>query len=116
MVYFILDPNCNTLLDLQWEMGNYYQSFYRMLEFSVNPVAQESTIMSNCGPFLDPTVGFYCQMLATKNSMRNAVGEQNSAILLRWATLMTVTSLKRCGNPVSHFLHIKQLFEFYNCT
>ena len=57
--------------------------------------------MSNCGPFLDPSVGFYCQMLATKNSMRNAVGEQNSAILLRWATLMTVTSLKRCGNPVS---------------
>ncbi|XP_057454842.1 uncharacterized protein LOC130746287 isoform X2 [Lotus japonicus] len=81
---------------LEWEMGNYYQSFYRMLEFSVNPVAQESTIMSNCGPFLDPTVGSYCQMLASKNSMRNAVGEQNSAILLRWATLMTVTSLKRC--------------------
>ncbi|XP_027334436.1 uncharacterized protein LOC113849054 isoform X2 [Abrus precatorius] len=85
---------------LEWEMGNYYQSFYRMLEFSVNPVVQESTVMSNCGPFLDPTVGFYCQMLATKNSMRNAVGEQNSAILLRWATLMTVTALKRCGNPV----------------
>lgn len=90
-------------LILQWEMGNYYQSFYRMLEFSVNPVPWESTVMSNCGPFLDPTVGFYCQMLATKNSMRNAVGEQNSAILLRWATLMTVAALKRCGNPVSLF-------------
>ncbi|TKY64098.1 DmX protein 2 [Spatholobus suberectus] len=85
---------------LEWEMGNYYQSFYRMLEFSVNPLPQESTVMSNCGPFLDPTVGFYCQMLATKNSMRNVVGEQNSAILLRWATLMTVTALKRCGNPL----------------
>ncbi|KAL3008820.1 hypothetical protein AAZX31_07G052800 [Glycine max] len=85
---------------LEWEMGNYYQSFYRMLEFSVNPVPRESTVMSNCGPFLDPTVGFYCQMLATKNSMRNAVGEQNSAILLRWATLMTVAALKRCGNPL----------------
>ncbi|KAK7349415.1 hypothetical protein VNO77_06766 [Canavalia gladiata] len=85
---------------LEWEMGNYYQSFYRMLEFSVNPVAQESTVVSNCGSFLDPAVGFYCQMLATKNSMRNAVGEQNSAILLRWATLMTVTALKRCGFPL----------------
>ncbi|CAJ1950442.1 unnamed protein product, partial [Sphenostylis stenocarpa] len=85
---------------LEWEMGNYYKSFYRMLEFSANPVPQESTVMSNCGPFLDPTVGFYCQMLATKNSMRNAVGEQNSVILLRWATLMTVSALKRCGNPL----------------
>lgn len=85
---------------LEWEMGNCYQSFHRMLEFSVNTVAPESTIMSNSGSFLDPTVGFYCQMLATKNSMRNAVGEQNSAILLRWATLMTVTALKRCGIPL----------------
>ncbi|ESW07263.1 hypothetical protein PHAVU_010G115000 [Phaseolus vulgaris] len=85
---------------LEWEMGNYYRSFYRMLEYSVNPGPPESTVMSNCGSFLDPTVGFYCQMLATKNSMRNAVGEHNSAILLRWATLMTVASLKRCGNPL----------------
>ncbi|XP_061370355.1 uncharacterized protein LOC133313063 [Gastrolobium bilobum] len=90
---------------LEWEMGNYYQSFDRMLEFSVDPVARQSTFMSNCSPFLDPTVGFYCQMLATKNSMRNAVGEQNSAILLRWATLMTVTSLKRCGNPLEALEH-----------
>lgn len=74
-----------------------------MLEFSVNSVAEEPIVMSNCGPFLDPSVGFYCQMLATKNSTRNAVGEQNSAVLLRWATLMTVTALKRCGNPVSLF-------------
>ncbi|OIW02299.1 hypothetical protein TanjilG_11193 [Lupinus angustifolius] len=85
---------------LEWEIGNYYQSFHRMLEFSVNRVAQESIVMSSCGPFLDPSVGVYCQMLATKNSMKNVVGEQNSAILLRWATLMTVTALKRCGNPL----------------
>nr|KYP54633.1 DmX-like protein 2 [Cajanus cajan] len=85
---------------LEWEMGNYYESFYRMLEFSVNPVPWKSTVMSKYCPFLDPTIAFYCQMLATKHSMRNAVGEQNSAILLRWATLVAVTALKRCGNPV----------------
>ncbi|PNY04245.1 hypothetical protein L195_g000661 [Trifolium pratense] len=85
---------------LEWEMGNCYQSFHRMLEFSVNNAAPESTIKSNSGSFLDPTVGFYCQMLVTKNSTRNAVGEQNSAVLLRWATLMTVTALKRCGIPL----------------
>ncbi|XP_047147753.1 uncharacterized protein LOC124820153 isoform X1 [Vigna umbellata] len=85
---------------LEWEMGNYYKSFHRMLEYSVHPVPPESTVMSNCGHFLDPTIGFYCQMLATKNSMRNAIGEHNSAILLRWATLMTVASLKRSGNPL----------------
>ena len=72
-----------------------------MLEFSINSDVQKSTIVSNCGPFLDPNVGFYCQMLATKNSMRNAVGEQNSAILSRWATMMTATALNRCGTPVS---------------
>ncbi|XP_029129055.1 uncharacterized protein LOC109807783 isoform X2 [Cajanus cajan] len=85
---------------LEWEMGNYYESFYRMLEFSVNPVPWKSTVMSKYCPFLDPTIAFYCQMLATKHSMRNAVGEQNSAILLRWATLVAVTALKRCGNPL----------------
>jgi len=93
-------------------MGNYYQSFHRMLEFSVNTVAPEFTIMSNSGSFLDPTVGFYCQMLATKNSTRNAVGEQNSAILLRWATLMTVTALKRCGIPVSLFIILHNYLIF----
>lgn len=82
-------------------MGNYYQSFRRMLDVSINPVAQDSTVVSNCDPFLDPNVGIYCQMLATKNSMKSAVGEQNSSILLRWATLMTAIALNRCGTPVS---------------
>ncbi|KAK4268897.1 hypothetical protein QN277_022124 [Acacia crassicarpa] len=85
---------------LEWEMGNYYQSFRRMLDVSVNSVAQDSTVVSNCDPFLDPNVGIYCQMLATKNNMKNAVGEQNSAILLRWATLMTAIALNRCGTPL----------------
>ncbi|KAI5422049.1 uncharacterized protein LOC127076092 isoform X1 [Lathyrus oleraceus] len=85
---------------LEWEMGNYYQSFHRMLQFSIETGDPKSTVMSNSGSFLDPTVGFYCQMLATKNSTRNAVGEQNSTILLRWATLMTITALKRCGIPL----------------
>ncbi|KAF7844056.1 DmX-like protein 2 isoform A [Senna tora] len=85
---------------LEWEMGNYYQSFRSMLDISINSIPPEPIVESNCGPFLDPNVGFYCQMLATKNSLKNAVGEQNSAILLRWATLMTATSLNRCGTPL----------------
>ncbi|XP_028767605.1 uncharacterized protein LOC114725277 isoform X2 [Neltuma alba] len=85
---------------LEWELGNYYQSFRRMLDVSINPEAQDPTVFSNCDPFLDPNVGFYCQMLATKNSMKNAVGEQNSAMLLRWATLMTAVALNRCGTPL----------------
>ncbi|KAI9090375.1 hypothetical protein K1719_028710 [Acacia pycnantha] len=32
---------------LEWEMGNYYQSFRRMLDVSINPVAQDSTVVSN---------------------------------------------------------------------
>ena len=72
-----------------------------MLDVSINPAAHVSTIASNCDPFLYPNVGFYCQMLATKNSMKNAVGERDSANLLRWATLMTSIALNRCGTPVS---------------
>ncbi|KAI5415263.1 hypothetical protein KIW84_040634 [Lathyrus oleraceus] len=71
-----------------------------MLQFSIETGDPKSTVMSNSYSFMDPTIGFYCQMLATKNSTRNAVGEQNSTILVRWATLMTITTLKRCGKPL----------------
>lgn len=87
-----------------------------MLDISVNPVAQDSIVVSNCGPFLDPNVGFYCQMLATKNSMKNALGEHNSAILLRWATSMTATALNRCGTPVSLSCRLGNIWFFSNIS
>lgn len=100
-----------TFLGLQWELGNYYQSFLIMLGFQMGLVINKPALSSNCAAFLDPSIGKYCLTLATKNIMRNAVGEQNAAILGRWATLMMATALRRCGLPVSGFVVFLCLFS-----
>lgn len=70
----------------------------------MDSVINKPALSSNLAAFLDPSIGQYCLTLATKNSMRNAVGEQNAAILGRWAALMMATALRRCGLPVSAFV------------
>lgn len=79
------------------------QSFFSILGFQVDPATEKSALSSKNVAFLEPNIGLYCQTLANKSSMRNAVGEQNTAVLGRWATVMTATALKRCGLPVSLF-------------
>ena len=54
----------------------------------MDSVINKPTLSSNHAAFLNPSIGQYCLILAAKNSMRNVVGEQNAAILGRWATLM----------------------------
>ena len=54
----------------------------------MDSVINKPTLSSNHAAFLNPSIGQYCLILAAKNSMRNAVWEQNAAILGRWATLM----------------------------
>lgn len=81
-----------------------------MLGFQINPVTEKSALLSKHVAFLDPSIGLYCLALATRNSMGNAVGEKNTAVLVRWATLMTVTALKRCGLPVS------SIYSSCNCN
>lgn len=66
---------------------------------------------SNNLAFIDPSIGQYCQMLTNKNQMKNAIGEQNTSILVRWGVLMSSTALSRCGLPVSSPLYI--IFIFY---
>ncbi|PON42363.1 WD repeat containing protein [Parasponia andersonii] len=85
---------------LEWEMGNYYQSFMRMLGFQIDSTIEKSAFLSSNISFLEPNIGLYCLTLASKNNMRNAVGDQNAAILGRWAILMTATALNRCGLSV----------------
>uniref|UniRef100_A0A803NSD3 RAVE complex protein Rav1 C-terminal domain-containing protein n=1 Tax=Cannabis sativa TaxID=3483 RepID=A0A803NSD3_CANSA len=84
---------------LEWEMGNYYQSFMRMFNPLIDS-AEKFAFLSNNISFLEPTIGLYCFTLASKNSMRNAVGDQNTAILGRWAILMTATALDKRGLSV----------------
>ncbi|XP_062091370.1 uncharacterized protein LOC133797478 [Humulus lupulus] len=85
---------------LEWEMGNYYQSFMRMFGPLIDSAVEKSAVLSNNISFLEPTIGLYCFTLASKNSLRNAVGDHNTAILGRWAILMTATALNRCGLSV----------------
>lgn len=93
----------NDSLGLQWELGNYPQSFLIMLGLQVGSAIDASTLSSCHVAFMDPSVGLYCLTLANNTSMRNAVGDQNAGVLARWASLMSATSLNRCGLPVSLF-------------
>lgn len=86
---------------LQWQLGNYSKSFLSMFKCRNGPIPNEYTPLSNHVAFLDPSVGLYCILLAAKNRMKNAVGEQNAAFFGRWACLITATALKRSGLPVS---------------
>nr|XP_043623601.1 uncharacterized protein LOC122595321 isoform X2 [Erigeron canadensis] len=85
---------------LEWLLGNYSKSFLSILGEQVNSPSNTFAILSNHVAFIDPSVGQYCLMLATKNEMKNAIGEYNTTILGRWAILMTSTALSRCGLPV----------------
>lgn len=73
----------------------------RMFSFKTDSAVEKSTVCSNNVCFLMPKIGLYCLTLATKNNTRNAIGDQNSAILGRWAILMTTIALSRRGLPVS---------------
>lgn len=86
---------------IQWELGEYHQSILAMAGSLENPANGSSTVTSNHISFVDPSIGLYCLMLTTKNSLKNAVGERNASNLSRWATLMTATAFSRCGLPVS---------------
>ncbi|XP_024963286.1 uncharacterized protein LOC112503489 isoform X1 [Cynara cardunculus var. scolymus] len=85
---------------LEWILGNYSKAFLSMLGDQVNSPCNNSTLSSNHAAFINPSIGQYCLMLATKNQMKNAIGEQNTAILGRWAILMSSTALSRCGLPL----------------
>ncbi|KAL4586165.1 hypothetical protein LXL04_010797 [Taraxacum kok-saghyz] len=78
---------------LEWALGNYYKAYMSL-------IGEQVDFSSNNLAFIDPSIGQYCQTLTNKNQMKNAIGEQNTAVLVRWAVLMTSTALSRCGLPV----------------
>ncbi|KAF9594784.1 hypothetical protein IFM89_034767 [Coptis chinensis] len=85
---------------LEWTLGNYLQSYQRLLGFKMETLMNKSVLTSNQTAFLDPKVGQYCLILAAKTFMKNCIGEPAAAVLTRWATLMTSIALNRCGLPV----------------
>ncbi|XP_074325789.1 uncharacterized protein LOC141663850 isoform X2 [Apium graveolens] len=85
---------------LEWALGNYSQAIVRILGSPTSTVGDKPALVSYQDFFFDPSIGEYCLMLATSNSMKNALGERNAANLGRWAILMTATALSRCGLPL----------------
>ncbi|KAF5197700.1 Dmx-like protein [Thalictrum thalictroides] len=84
----------------EWTLGNYAQSFVRLLGFKMDPLINKSVLPSNQASFLDPMVGQYCLVLATKSFMKNYIGESAALVLARWAVLMTSIALNRRGLPI----------------
>ncbi|GLU00836.1 hypothetical protein SLE2022_181750 [Rubroshorea leprosula] len=85
---------------LEWELGNYFQSYITMLGFQGVSAIATTTLSCNHVAFKDPSIGLYCFALANKNSMRNAIGDQNAVVLAKWASLMNATALSRSGLPL----------------
>ncbi|KAJ4825828.1 hypothetical protein Tsubulata_029099 [Turnera subulata] len=85
---------------LEWELGSYSQSFQNMVGIQANAEADKYALSSNHVAFMDPHIGLYCRSLATTSCMKNAIGEQNAAVLARWGTFMASTAFRRCGLPL----------------
>ncbi|XP_023639738.1 uncharacterized protein LOC17889449 isoform X2 [Capsella rubella] len=85
---------------LQWELGEYHQSILAMAGCLGNSVTGSSTVSANHISFVDPSIGLYCLMLATKNSVKNTLGERSASTISRWATLMAANAFSRCGLPL----------------
>ncbi|GMH22541.1 hypothetical protein Nepgr_024384 [Nepenthes gracilis] len=85
---------------LEWVLGNYCQSLLILLDFQGDSHNRGSTHLFKHAASFDPNIGQYCQMLIAKNSLRNAVGEQNSTLLYRWAIVKTANVLNKCGFPL----------------
>ncbi|CAN1309391.1 DmX-like protein 1 [Linum perenne] len=85
---------------LEWELGNYSQSFLTMVDLTMGSTVNKTSFWSNHAAFEDPDVGLFCFFLTTRNSMKNTIGEQNAAILSRWATFLAATAFCRCGLPL----------------
>ncbi|KAH9622667.1 hypothetical protein KSS87_015596 [Heliosperma pusillum] len=84
---------------LEWMLGNYFQSVMTFVGLQGNSSDTEPE-KSKHPAFLDPSIGQYCLLLATKNSLRNALGELNTAVLSQWAMAMIACAFKKCGLPL----------------
>lgn len=82
-------------------MGNYSKSFWNLFYSQMDIPKLNSTILDNYMVFLDPNIGQYCTLLASKNSMKNLAGDVMSSLMARWGASTTSIALKRCGLFVS---------------
>ncbi|KAL9245427.1 hypothetical protein vseg_019085 [Gypsophila vaccaria] len=84
---------------LEWTLGNYLQSFLIVLGLEEHSNGIEPENLKHPA-FLDPSIGQYCLVLTAKNSLKNALGELNTAVLCQWAIVTTACAFNRCGLPL----------------
>lgn len=101
-VSVFLPPNANIILFKQWALGNYSCSITKLLDSRGEQRIQKSAV-SNFSAFLDPDIGQYFITLASKNNMKNSLGDSSVTVLSKLATLMSAKAFNRCGLPVSLF-------------
>ncbi|KAL8160052.1 hypothetical protein V2J09_001589 [Rumex salicifolius] len=85
---------------LEWLLGNYCQAFLSTLGIEKDAATGKASNTFRCIALLDPSIGQFCQKMVAKNSLRNAVGEQNATILSKWATVVATAALNKCGQPL----------------
>ncbi|KAL5998897.1 hypothetical protein ACLOJK_009845 [Asimina triloba] len=66
------------------------------MDSSINNLAHT---ISHVG-FTEPSIGQYCLLISSNNSVKNSVGEYTTTMLARLATWMTASALNRCGLPL----------------
>lgn len=91
------------ILVLQCMLGNYSQCMNNLINCQMGPTTSKPPTSANKAVFLDPSIGRYCAILATKNSLKNSIGDYLAITLSKLAMVMVSIALKRCGLPVSSF-------------
>ena len=99
-------------MNVQWTLGNYTHPFKDLFDSHMESVIRKSANQCNSTAFSDPEIAQYCVVLATKNSLKNSVGDYLVIVLSKLSTLISVRALNRCGLPVSLFLSELVYFAF----
>ncbi|KAG9154666.1 hypothetical protein Leryth_026330 [Lithospermum erythrorhizon] len=100
---------------LELMIGNHSQAILTLFGLQGKSMSnKKSAISFNQASFLDPSVGQYCLMLATRTSMKNAIGDQSAGILGRWSVLMTTRAFSRCGLPLEALECLSSLHNMFS--
>ncbi|KAH7658006.1 RAVE complex protein Rav1 C-terminal protein [Dioscorea alata] len=84
---------------LECMLGNYSQCMNNVINCQMGPMTSKPPTSANKAVFSDPSIGRYCAILATKNSLKNSIGDYLAITLSKLAMVMVSIALKRCGLP-----------------
>ncbi|KAG0465578.1 hypothetical protein HPP92_019742 [Vanilla planifolia] len=83
----------------EWTLGNYSLSVKRLFELSMFSTIDDTATCSSI-PFEDPHICPYVMIIASKQSLKNEIGEFMASVLSKFAAMMNTYSLGRFGLPL----------------